>query len=180
MRRKGKEKTSSKAPVPIPPSNQPDTFFIEKAQEHYRKVEKKTFHYERKLNLPDKYAEAITNRLDYYGWKFIEFNPVEVNEYMVKEFYGNLPNEGAESVFLRGMQLDTSNHALEALLPIPHIPESEDDYIKIAVDLIQGKIRLDAVLEKIGLPEARWEYSRGEKAVPLSIACSYLHPEARI
>ncbi|RYR13585.1 hypothetical protein Ahy_B04g070499 [Arachis hypogaea] len=43
-----------------------------------------------------------------------------------------------------------------------------------------SKLSLDVVLKKIGLPEARWEYNRGESAVPLSIVCTDLNPEARI
>ncbi|QHO12428.1 uncharacterized protein DS421_15g506830 [Arachis hypogaea] len=154
MRRKGKEPVSSSAPAPVHPSTQPDTFITEEAQEKYKNLEKKTFHYEWKLNVPEKYEEAIHNRLDYYQWKFIESDP--------------------------GVQLDTFTHALEALLQLPHIPPSRDAYLKIVADLSQGKKSLDAVLKRIGLPEARWEYSRGENAVSSSIACSHLHPEARI
>ncbi|RYQ91136.1 hypothetical protein Ahy_B09g097006 isoform B [Arachis hypogaea] len=47
-------------------------------------------------------------------------------------------------------------------------------------DVTMGKISLDAVLKKIGQPEATWEYSKGEQPVPLSIACMDLNPKARI
>ncbi|XP_020963518.1 uncharacterized protein LOC110265089 [Arachis ipaensis] len=36
-------------------------------------------------------------------------------------------------------------------------------------DVTTGKISLDAVLKKIGQPEATWEYSKGEQPVPLSM-----------
>ncbi|RYR72984.1 hypothetical protein Ahy_A02g007231 [Arachis hypogaea] len=109
-----------------------------------------------------------------------KFDPVEINEHQVKEFHGNLLKKNATTVFLRGITFDTSDHAMEALLQIPHILPPQDAYTQIVKDLKSGKLSLDVLLKKIGLPEARWEYSRGENVVPLSIACSDLTPEARI
>ncbi|XP_016199841.1 uncharacterized protein LOC107640853 [Arachis ipaensis] len=51
-----------------------------------------------------------------------KFDPVEVNEHQVREFYKNLQKKDAPIIFLRGVTLDTSDAALEALLDIPHIP----------------------------------------------------------
>ncbi|RYR59517.1 hypothetical protein Ahy_A05g025411 [Arachis hypogaea] len=99
---------------------------------------------------------------------------------MVKEFYENLLKREATTIFLRGVTLDTSDHILEALLQIPHIPPARDAYPNIVKDLTVGKLSLDAVLKKIGLPKAQWEYSRGENVVPQSVAYSDLTPEARI
>ncbi|XP_052108277.1 uncharacterized protein LOC127740716 isoform X1 [Arachis duranensis] len=99
---------------------------------------------------------------------------VEINEHQVKEFYGNLLKRDAPTVFLRGVK------PLEALLQILHIPPARDAYPHIVKDLTSGKLSLDMVLKKIGLPEARWEYSRGRNTVSLSIACSDVHPEVRI
>jgi len=59
----------------------PDTFINAEAQEQYKKLEKRAFHYERKLNLPEKYADQILNRLNFYHWEFVKFDPVEVNEH---------------------------------------------------------------------------------------------------
>ncbi|XP_057732746.1 uncharacterized protein LOC130948055 isoform X2 [Arachis stenosperma] len=126
MHRKGKEKATPLAPIPVRSSTQPDIFINEEAEEQYRKLEKKAFHYERMMNVPEKHAEAIHNRLEYYGWKFIEFDAVEINEQLVKEFYANLLKGDTETVFLRGVQLDTSPHSLEALFQIPHIPPSRE------------------------------------------------------
>ncbi|RYR20249.1 hypothetical protein Ahy_B03g065342 [Arachis hypogaea] len=86
----------------------------------------------------------------------------------------------APTVFLRGVTLDTSDTALEALLDILHIPPARDAYTQIMKDVTTGKLSLDVVLEKIGQPEARWEYSKGDNMVPLSIACTDLNPETRI
>ncbi|RYR29835.1 hypothetical protein Ahy_B01g054395 [Arachis hypogaea] len=109
-----------------------------------------------------------------------KFDPVEVNEHQFKEFYRNLIKRHAPTVFLRGLTLNTSDTALKALLDILHIPPARDAYPRIVKELTTGKLSLDVVLKKIGLPEARWEYSRGDDAVPLSIACTDLNPEARI
>ncbi|RYR08799.1 hypothetical protein Ahy_B05g076637 [Arachis hypogaea] len=181
MARKEKEKANPlPRPPPVPPSNQPDTFINAEAQEQYKKLEKWAFHYEKKLNLPEKYADQILNRLNFYHWEFVKFDPVEVNEHQVKEFYTNFLKRNAQTIFLRGVTLDTSDTALEALLDIPHIPPSRDAYTGIMKDVTIGKISLDVVLEKIGQPEARWEYSKGEQAVLLSVTCTDLNPEARI
>ncbi|XP_025635311.3 uncharacterized protein [Arachis hypogaea] len=180
MPRKEKGKANPSAPPPTRLSTQSDTFVNETAQEQYKKLENKAFHYERKLNVPDKYAKLIHNRLNFCQWKFIELDPVEINEHQVKEFYENLLKRETTTVFLRGVTLDTSDHALETLLQIPHISPANDAYPKIVKDLTSGKLSLDIVLKKIGLPEARWEYSSSENTVPLSIACSDLTLEARI
>ncbi|KAL4277006.1 hypothetical protein AHAS_Ahas20G0264000, partial [Arachis hypogaea] len=66
MRHQGKEPTSSSAPVIVHPSDQLDTFATEEAQIQYKKFEAKTFHYERKLNVLERYADAIHSRIDYY------------------------------------------------------------------------------------------------------------------
>ncbi|RYR65572.1 hypothetical protein Ahy_A03g011509 [Arachis hypogaea] len=76
--------------------------------------------------------------------------------------------------------MDTSDTALEALLGIPHIPSPRDAYTQIVKDLLSSQLSLDVVLRKIGTPEVKWEYSRGENAVSQSIACTDLNPEARI
>ncbi|RYR03781.1 hypothetical protein Ahy_B06g083090 [Arachis hypogaea] len=182
MGRKGKEKANPLAcpPPPVPPSDHPNIFINSEAQEKYKKLEKCAFHYERKLNLPEKYAGAILNRINFYQWEFVKFDPVEVNEHQVKEFYANFLKRDAQTIFLRGVTLDTSDTALEALLGILHIPPARDAYTQIMKDVSLGKISLDVVLEKIDQPEARWEYSKGDNAVPLSIACNDLNPEARI
>ncbi|QHN92971.1 uncharacterized protein DS421_17g588640 [Arachis hypogaea] len=181
MGRKGKEKANPLAcPPPMPPSDRPDTFINSEAQEQYKKLEKCAFHYERKLNLPEKYADTILDRINFYHWGFVKSNPVEVNEHQVKEFYANLLKRDAQTVFLRGVTMNTSNTTLEGLLDIPHIPPARDAYTQIMTDITKGKISLDAVLKKIGQPEARWEYSKGEQPVPASIACMDLNPEARI
>ncbi|RYR03577.1 hypothetical protein Ahy_B06g082614 [Arachis hypogaea] len=122
----------------------------------------------------------ILNRLNFYHWEFVKFNPVEVNEHQVKEFYANFLKRDVQTVFLRGVTLDTSDTALKALLDIPHISPARDALTQLMKDVSLGKISLDVVLEKIGQPEARWEYSKGDNAVPLSIACNDLNPEARI
>ncbi|XP_057728890.1 uncharacterized protein LOC130944545 [Arachis stenosperma] len=180
MHRKGKAPASSLAPADVNPSTQSDTFVNEEAQKQYKNLEKKAFHYERELDVLVRYADSIHDRLNYYQWKFIELDPLEINEHMVKKFYGNLLKVDAKIVFLRGVQLDTSTHAFEALLQLSHIPPNRNAYIKIVADLIQGKISLDAVLKKIDRPDAYWENSKGENAVPIIIACSHLHPKARI
>ncbi|RYR48883.1 hypothetical protein Ahy_A07g034971 [Arachis hypogaea] len=110
----------------------------------------------------------------------LRFDPVEINENQVKEFYENLLRRDTTIVFLRGVTLDTSDHAFEALLQIPHIPPAHDTYPQIVKDLTSGKLLLDVVLKKIAIPEAKQEYSRGENAVLPSIACSDLTLEARI
>ncbi|XP_072086660.1 uncharacterized protein [Arachis hypogaea] len=122
---------------------------------------------------------AILNRLDFYHWGFIKSDPVDVNEHLVK-FYANLLKRDAKTIFLRGVTLDTSDSALEALLDILHIPPARDAYTQVMKDVSSGKFSLDVVLEKIGQPEARWEYSKGDNVVPLSIACIDLNPEAMI
>ncbi|QHO24088.1 uncharacterized protein DS421_12g369170 [Arachis hypogaea] len=182
MSSKEKEKANplARPPPPVPPSDQPDTFINVEAQEQYKKLEKHAFHYERKLNLPEKYADAILNRLNFYHWKFVKFDPVEVNEHQVKEFYANSLKRDAPTIFLGGVTLDTSDTALEALLDIPHIPLARDACTQVMKDVSLGKISLDVVLEKIGQPEAKWEYSKGDNVVPLSIVCTDLNPEARI
>ncbi|KAL4344648.1 hypothetical protein AHAS_Ahas11G0199400 [Arachis hypogaea] len=78
------------------------------------------------------------------------------------------------------MMLDTSNHALEAILHIPHNPPENDDYLKIKADVFKGRISLTPVLGRIGHPGASWEYSKGRNSVPTSIAYSDLNAEARI
>ncbi|RYR19719.1 hypothetical protein Ahy_B03g064591 [Arachis hypogaea] len=103
-----------------------------------------------------------------------------INEHQVKEFYANFLKRDAPTVFLRGVSLDTSDTALEALLDISHIPLARDAYTQIMKDVTMGKISLDVVLEKIGQAEARWEYNKGDNAVLLSIVCTDLNPEARI
>ncbi|RYR15667.1 hypothetical protein Ahy_B04g072565 [Arachis hypogaea] len=181
MARKGKEKANPLArPPPTPPSTQPDTFINAKAQEQYKKLEKRAFNYERKLNLSEKYADQILNRLNFYHWKFVEFDPVEVNEHQVREFYENLLKRDTPIIFLRGVTLDTSDTALEALLDILYIPPIRDAYPQIVKELTTGKLSLDVVLKKIGLSEARWEHSRGENSVPLRITCTDVNPETRI
>ncbi|RYQ96151.1 hypothetical protein Ahy_B08g091713 [Arachis hypogaea] len=107
-------------------------------------------------------------------WKFILFDA------FVKEFYANFLKRNAQTIFLRGVTLDTSDTTIEALLDIPHIPSACDAYTQVMKDMSLGKISLDVVLEKIGQPEARWEYSKGDNVVPLSIACTNLNPKARI
>ncbi|RYQ95312.1 hypothetical protein Ahy_B08g090476 [Arachis hypogaea] len=181
MGRKGKEKANPLAhPPPVSPSDHPDTFVNFEAQEQYKKLEKRAFHYERKLNLPEKYADIILDIINIYHWGFIKSDPVEVNEHQVKEFYANLLNRDAQTIFLRGVTLDTSNTTLEALLDIPHIPSARDAYTQIMTDVTTGKISLDEVLKKIGQPEATWEYKKREQPVPSSIACTDFNPEARI
>ncbi|RYR58279.1 hypothetical protein Ahy_A05g023938 [Arachis hypogaea] len=181
MPRNGKEKANPLArPSPAPSSTQPETFINETAKEQYKKLEKKAFNYKGKLNLPEKYTDQILDRLNFYQWKFIGFNPMEINEHQVKEFYENLLKRDTPTILLRGVTLDTSNHALEALLQIPHIPLARDAYTQIVKDLTSGKLSLDVVLKRIGQPEAEWEYNKGENAVPLSIPCSELTLEARI
>ncbi|RYR48848.1 hypothetical protein Ahy_A07g034920 [Arachis hypogaea] len=130
--------------------------------------------------MPEKYVDQVINRLNFYHWEFVKFDPVEVNEHQVKEFYVNFLKRDTPTVFLRGVTLDTSDTALEAHLDIPHIPPTRNAYTQIMKNVTKGKISLEVVLEKIGLPEARWEYSKGEQAVPLSIACTDLNPEVRI
>ncbi|RYR32142.1 hypothetical protein Ahy_B01g057133 [Arachis hypogaea] len=105
---------------------------------------------------------------------------MKVNDHQVKEFYSNFLKRDAPTNFLRGVTLDTSDTALEALLDIPHIPPARDAYTQIMKDVTTGKLSLDMVLEKIGLPEAGWEYNKGDNVVPLSIACMDLNPEERI
>ncbi|RYR04043.1 hypothetical protein Ahy_B06g083564 [Arachis hypogaea] len=104
----------------------------------------------------------------------------EINDEWVKEFYASFLKRDAQTVFLRGVTLDTSDTALDALMDILHIPLARDAYTQIMKDVTMGKISLDVVLEKIGLPEARWEYSKGKQVVLLSIACTDLNPEVRI
>ncbi|RYQ90814.1 hypothetical protein Ahy_B09g096798 [Arachis hypogaea] len=173
MAYKGKEKANPLArPPPVPSSDQPDTFINVEAREQYKKIEK--------LNLSEKYADQVLNRLNFYHWKFIEFDPVEVNDRQVKESYENFLKRDAPTVFLRGVTLDTSDTALEPLLDILHIPPARDVYPQIVKDVTTGKLSLDVVLKKIGLHEARWEYSKGKDAAPLSITCTDLNLEARI
>ncbi|RYR62417.1 hypothetical protein Ahy_A04g019972 [Arachis hypogaea] len=128
--------------------------------------------------MPEKYADQVLDRLNFYHWEFVKFDSLEVNEHQVKEFYVNLLKRDAPTVFLRGVTLDTSDTALEALLGIPHIPPARDAYTQIVKDLLL--LSLDVVLRKIGTPEARWEYSRGENTIPQSIKCTDLNPKARI
>ncbi|RYR20015.1 hypothetical protein Ahy_B03g065082 [Arachis hypogaea] len=181
MAQKWKEKANPLAhPPSVPPSNQPDTFIDVEAQEQYKKLEKWAFYYERKLNLPEKYADQILNRLNFYHWEFVKFDSVEVNEHHVKKFYANFLKRDAQTVFLRGVTLDTSDTALEAVLDIPHIPLARNANTQIMKDMTTGTISLDVVLEKIGQLEARWEYSKGDNVVPLSIASTGLNLEARI
>ncbi|RYR14365.1 hypothetical protein Ahy_B04g070910 [Arachis hypogaea] len=177
---KGNEKANPLArPPPVPPSDHPDTFINSEAQEQYMNLEKRAFHYERKLNLPE-YADVILDRINFYHWGFVKSDPVEVIEHQVKEFYANLLKRDAQTVFLRGVTLVTSNTALETLLDIPHILTARDAYTQIMTDVTTAKIFLDEVLKKIGQVEATWEYSKGEQPVPSSIACTDLNPEARI
>ncbi|QHO46003.1 uncharacterized protein DS421_6g183610 [Arachis hypogaea] len=181
MPRKGKEKANPLAcPPPGPPSTQPDTFINAEAQEQYKKIESKAFHYKKKLNLTEKYADLIQNRLNFCHWRFVKFDSVEINEHQVKEFYRNLLKRDAPTVFMRSVTLDTFDHALEALLDISHIPPARDAYPQIVKELTSGKLSLDVVLKKIGTPDAKWEYNRENNAVPQSIACTDLNPEARI
>ncbi|RYR49450.1 hypothetical protein Ahy_A07g035950 [Arachis hypogaea] len=61
-----------------------------------------------------------------------------------------------------------------------HEVKKEINEALIVKELLSGKLSLDVVLKKIGTPDARWKYSRGENAVLQSIACTDLNPEARI
>ncbi|KAL4321594.1 hypothetical protein AHAS_Ahas14G0126100 [Arachis hypogaea] len=180
MCRKGKESASSSALAIDKPSDRADTFASEEGQIQYRKLETKAIHYERKLNILEEFADTIHNRIAYYQWNFMKLDPREINESIVREFYGNLLRRDTETVFLRELQLDTSAQAFEALLQLPHILPSRDAYSKIKADVIKGTILLDTILKKIGRPEACWEYSTGEKVAPIGIACSDLTPEVRI
>ncbi|RYR62480.1 hypothetical protein Ahy_A04g020113 [Arachis hypogaea] len=147
MTRKGKEKANPLArSLPTPLSTLPDTFINAEAQEQYKKVENKPFHYEQKLNLLEKYADQ----------------------------------DGYPTIFLRGVTLDTFDTTLEAILDILHIPPAHDAYTQTVKDLLSGKLSLDVILKKNGTPDARWEYSKGETAVPQSITCTGLNPEVRI
>ncbi|KAL4277007.1 hypothetical protein AHAS_Ahas20G0264100 [Arachis hypogaea] len=105
---------------------------------------------------------------------------MEINEPIVREFYENMLKADVETIFLCGVQLDTSPHAFEILLQLPHIPPNRDVYPKIKADVIKGDISLDTILKKIVRPETCWEYSLGERVAPISIACSDLHADARI
>ncbi|XP_057719611.1 uncharacterized protein LOC130934037 [Arachis stenosperma] len=92
--------------------------------------------WEQKLNIPEKLASVIHDRIAYYQWTFIEQDPMEINESIVQEFYRNLLTGDTQTVFLIEQQLDTPTQAFKALLQLPHIPPSRDAYPKIKADVI--------------------------------------------
>ncbi|KAL4329537.1 hypothetical protein AHAS_Ahas13G0310000 [Arachis hypogaea] len=107
MCRKDKEPASSSVPAGDLPSDKLDTFANEKAKIQYGKLMTRAIHWERKLDASEQYASIIHDRIAYYQWTFIEQDPMEIDESIVREFYENLLSGDAETVFLRGRQLDT-------------------------------------------------------------------------
>ncbi|QHO49581.1 uncharacterized protein DS421_1g15230 [Arachis hypogaea] len=162
------------------PSDNPDILVNQRAKFRYGKFKKRSIHWERTLKVPIKYKTVIHERITSLHWEFLEQDPIEVNETMAREFYANYRNWELESVFLRGKRLDTFNQALEAILKIPHIPPEKDDYSRIKASVSKGRMSLTPILERISRPRASWEYRKGRKYVPATIAYSNLNAEARI
>ncbi|QHO20794.1 uncharacterized protein DS421_11g341070 [Arachis hypogaea] len=162
------------------PSDNPDILINQRTEFRYGKFEKRPIHWERTLKVPIKYKTVIHERIASLHWEFLEQDPIEVNETMVREFYANYQNWEAESVFLRDKRLDTSNRAIEAILKISHISPENDDYSRIKVSVSKERMSLTPILERIGRPGASWEYSKGRNSIPATIAYSNLNAKARI
>ncbi|KAL4373103.1 hypothetical protein AHAS_Ahas05G0048300 [Arachis hypogaea] len=97
MHRKGEEPTapSSKPTTQntrFPRTRQSahiDTFCNKEAEEQYERLVNWAVHWERKLNIPKNLATSIHDRIAFFQWGFLELDLVEINESIVKEFYGN-------------------------------------------------------------------------------------------
>ncbi|MED6108099.1 hypothetical protein PIB30_020370 [Stylosanthes scabra] len=148
------------------------------AEEQFGNIEKRNFHYERQLEIPENPQQYLEGPINKWGWQFLYQPPVQVNATLVKEFYANFCWHDLDLVFLRGHKIPISEDAIRDFYKITTpAPKGKYAFQKAKEDM--ATIKWDKVLKKLGKDRADWKYNNSGNALS-GLKCKDMTVEARL
>ncbi|MED6108092.1 hypothetical protein PIB30_020187 [Stylosanthes scabra] len=131
------------------PNSEPPKFCNARSQRYYDKLLERKVHSERKLDIPDHLKDFVEDFINHYQWQFLYNEPVEINETLLREFYGNYHAADLQTIFLRQHDIDISEKAIADYMKIQVVPKTKEVYEKAISDKDMGRLNWEKILKRI-------------------------------
>ncbi|MCQ7416365.1 hypothetical protein NP118_23445 [Salmonella enterica] len=146
-----------------------DRFVNNFARAKYTELLKRDFLFERGFSgdLPPFLRTDIAD----HGWELFCAKPEAVNAQVVREFYANIDKEEGFLVIVRGVEIDWSPSAINALYHLQNFPHAAFNEMTVA----PSEEQLSNAVREVGIEGAQWQLSKTQKR---TFQSAYLNKEA--
>ncbi|MED6163927.1 hypothetical protein PIB30_084838 [Stylosanthes scabra] len=162
------------------PSSEPHNFCNAISHRYYKKLLDRKVHSKRKLDILDHMKDFVEDLINHHQWQFLHNGPVEINETLLREFYGNFYGADLQTVFLRQHEIDISEKAIAGYLKIQVVPKTKDAYEKAISDKNMGRLNWERILKQVATHAASWTLSDEKIPRTASLEMNFLTLEARV